>query len=231
METKQKELHKHPTGDMIPDENTGSVKLTYSRSANEFAYELSAFFAALRSSIDFIAKLCALHLKGAQADSISNFLKWIDQGKTGSILKVVAKHQKWLRSIRDYRDYVVHRLVILTQIGGQKEWKYGEWHNVRYPVVVPSTTPKHVPDTRQSRAMASPEDFFDVMTSHSTATGPDGTLLKRDYDVKIFPSSGYIEIDDLMDRELKAFEDFFIAVLTTLKRLKFKAAALDGPKK
>jgi hypothetical protein len=154
MMARQTEVDEHLTGKMIPDQNTSTMKMTFSRTANEFAYELSAFFAALRSSIDFIAKLLVLYSKGNEADSISNFLKWIEQGKTGPTLDVVAKHVQWLKHLRDYRDYVVHRLVIGTRAGGQREWKEGKWYEISYPVVVPSNTPTHIPDTRRARAMA-----------------------------------------------------------------------------
>jgi hypothetical protein len=43
-----------------------TVKATHkvSKSANEFAFELSACLAAIRSGIDFLAKVCAIHSKG-----------------------------------------------------------------------------------------------------------------------------------------------------------------------
>ncbi len=85
LDARQKETDERFGGPMTPDTNTSAMKMTFSRTANEFTYELSAFFAAMRSAVDFLAKVCVLHSKGVQADSISNFLKWIGQGKTGPI--------------------------------------------------------------------------------------------------------------------------------------------------
>jgi hypothetical protein len=211
---------------MLPDNNASKMTMKGARTANEFTYELCAFFAALRSSIDFLVRACVLHSKAVQADSISSFITWIEKGKTGPTLDVVAKHIKWLKALRDYRDHLVHRLVIGTVSGGQREWKDGVWHSTPFPVVVPAETPKHVPDTRRARAMTEPEALFDVRSSHCMVTYSDGTKKVMESKVEISAGQGYLEIEDLMNRELSAFEAFFVDVLTTLTKLNFKAAAI-----
>jgi hypothetical protein len=203
---RQDETDKSLSGEMLPSKGTSKMTMKVSRTANEFTYELSAFFAAIRSSIDFLAKLCVLHSKAVQADSISNFITWIEKGKTGITLNVIGKHIKWLKHVRDYRDYLVHRLVIGTVSGGQREWRDGVWRSTPYPIVVPSDTPTHTPDTRRARAMAEPEALFVEKRSHGTLTYTDGRKEVFESKVEISAGKGYIEIEKLMDRELAAFE-------------------------
>jgi hypothetical protein len=213
-------------GTMLPDKNASKMMMRVSRTANEFSYELSAFFAALRSSVDFLARVCVLHSKGVQADSVSNFIKWIGQGKTGPTLDVFANHTKWLEHLREYRDHIVHRLVIGTVSGGQREWEHGVWHSTTYPIVVPADTPEHVPDTRRARALAEPEQLFIVSTSKGTVTNLDGSTVVIEKTTMIARAEGYIKIEDLMDNELTAFESFFIDVLAALTKLDFQLAAI-----
>jgi hypothetical protein len=98
-----------------------------SKSSNEFAFELCAFFAAITSGVDFLAVACAQHVKEVQqATSITTFLKLITNGKRGPILKVISEHAEWLEWLRDYRDYLVHRVVIPTTSGGQVQWEGGK---------------------------------------------------------------------------------------------------------
>jgi hypothetical protein len=123
---------------------------------------------------------------------------------------------------------VVHRLVVNTVSGGQKEWIDGKWYITPYPVLVPSNTPKHIPDTRRARAAADPAQFFDVFTSHGEVTFADGTTKVIEKKTKMKPINGYIEIEKLMDRELVSFESFFVDVLSELKLLKFKEAPIKA---
>jgi hypothetical protein len=180
-----------------------------SRSSNEFTFELCAFFAAVRSGIDFLAMACSQHIRGVQATSITTLLGLIKNGKTGPILKAIEENTDWLFRLRDYRDYLVHRLVINTTNGGQVLRKHNKAVNTPYPIVVPSETPKHVPDTRRVRAFDEPESRFTVVTSEASVTYSDGRKRLIEHSVDMEPSAGYIRIEDLMKRELTTFECFF----------------------
>jgi len=92
------------------------VTLRSSQSANEFAFELSAFFAAIRSAIDFLARVCAQHLDGVEATRIKTLLR-LARGKSGPILDVIAEDTEWILRVRDYRDHLIHCLVIPTTSG------------------------------------------------------------------------------------------------------------------
>jgi hypothetical protein len=199
-----------------------------SKSANEFTYELSAFFAAIRSSIDFLARLLGEHSKAIEVGSITTYLKLIKAGKVGPTLDVVGKHEAWLVHLQDYRDYLIHRLVIGAISGGQREFKNGQWINTIYPIAVPDETPTHVPDTRVFRAMDDPENKFDVRSSELSVTYPGGKAELFERTFELTPQKGYIRIEKLMDRELKAFESFFVDVVDVLINLKFGPATINS---
>jgi hypothetical protein len=195
-----------------------------SKSNNDYAHELSAFCAAIRSSIDFLVRLMAMHTKSIQVDSIATYLGMAGEGRTGPTVDVVAKHAKWLRHLRDYRDYLIHGLVINTTSGQQRVFKDGAWANTAYPVVLPSETPKHAPDTRRARMMDEPEHRFVYSTREAWHTDEKGHKRIIEHSVEITPQAGDMRIEDLMDRELKAFEAFFCDLMDVLLALNFGPA-------
>lgn len=213
-----------------PEADTLKIKsatMRNSKSANEFAFELSAFFAAIRSAIDFLAIVCAQHLDGVQATSINTLLR-LAKGKMGPILDVIAANTEWIARVRDYRDHLVHRLVIPTMSGGETHWKYGNMVTTPYPIVVPAETPKHVPDTRRARALGDLEARFVVSTSETLLTSSNPHRHFREHTVEIEPAPGYIRIQDLMGRELASCERFFVRIIDTLIKLNFAPISLKA---
>ncbi len=236
IELQQKEMIRlqassEPKGAGLQDAST-TVRI--SRSANEFAFELCAFLAAVRSGVDFLVTACAQHIKEApDATSIKTLFKLIDNGKKGPILEVIAEDIEWLTWLRDYRDYLVHRLVIQTSSGGQVQWKDGKAATTSYPVVVPSKTPINVPDTRRARTFDEPESHFTVATLDAYIADASGKKRLLEHRVKIEPADGYIRIENLLKRELAAFESFFVRIVEVLTELDFTPASSDNdsPKK
>ena len=203
-----------------------SMVVKKSKDAGEYSYELSAFFAAIRSSIDFLCRACAEHLKGVEADSVSVYLKFLKNGKTGPILAVVAAHAKWLESVRDYRDYLVHNLTLNTTIGGQTQMKGGVSVTTHYPVVVPAQTPRVIHDTRMARMLDEPEHKFIIKTTEAWQTDPEGKSKIMTHAVEMEPGPGYMRIEKLMARELNAFEEFFVDIIQAVTKLKFQPAPI-----
>jgi hypothetical protein len=146
-----------------------SATMRTSKSANEFAFELSAFFAAIRSAIDFLARVCAQHLNGVEATNIKTLLR-LAKGKMGPILDVIAADTEWIARVRDYRDHLVHRLVIPTMSGRNHNGVRRSHHITILPMRLSAETPKHVPDTRRTRALDDLEARFVVSTSETLAT-------------------------------------------------------------
>jgi hypothetical protein len=212
-----RELHAGAEPDKV---NITSVAMRSSKSANEFAFELSAFFAAIRSAIDFLAKVCAQHVNGVELTSIKTLLR-LAKGKTDPILDVIAEDAEWIERVRDYRDHLVHRLVIPTSSGGETHWKYGSTATTPYPIVVPAETPKHIPDTRLARDLDDPGARFVVSTSEAFFASSNTGRYFGKHTVEIEPAPGYIRIEDLMRRELAACEHFFGRIIDTLIKLDF----------
>jgi hypothetical protein len=208
--------------------NVVQMTMKISKTANEFTYELSAFYATIRSAIDFLARLLGEHSKAIEVGSITTFLKFVKSGKAGPTVDVVAKHAVWLLHLQDYRDYLVHRLVIGATSGGQREWKNGQWINTNYPIAVPADTPKHVPDTRRSRAMDNPKFNFNISTWEASIAYPDGKTKMIERTVKMAPRDGYIHIEKLMGKELDALDAFFGDVVQALVNLKFEPAVIGS---
>jgi hypothetical protein len=192
-----------------------------SQSANEFGHELAAFFAAVRSTVDFLARVSATHLKGVQTDTVTTLLG-MAKNKTSRILKVIADNADWLCWLRDYRDHLVHRLVVATASGGKIQWKHGQGLVSSYPVIVPADIPNHVPDTRRARALFDPSGFFNELRSEGVVTYSDGKEKVLERTVKYLPTEGHIEIEKLMHRELKKLEEFFHDVIRVLAKLDFQ---------
>lgn len=202
------------------------MSITSSRSADEFGFELSAFFAAIRSGIDFLVRAGTEHSKATKAESVQTLLKLGKSGKTSPILQVVEAHRSWLEHLRSYRDQVVHYLVLNTVSGGQKTWRGGTWVVAQYPIVVPSETPKVIHVTRLSRAMDEPKSRFLTSTTEGWFTDEQGNKKVLHHNVEFQPAPGYLRIEELMQRELTAFESFFSDLLTTLAELNFAPAPI-----
>lgn len=210
-----------------------SISTQYRRPANEFMYELAAFFAAVRSGIDFLARLCIEHTKQMHGvESISKFLAMAKEGRSGATVDVIAKHAVWLMHLRDYRDHLVHFLTITAPIGAGRVWKYGKWKSSLLPVMVPTENPKFVADTRMRRLMEDEDNLpgFSVSTMEMWAAGPNGELIDGKHSVAYLPGIGFERIELQMKHELKMFEAFYSDVLKTLIDLDFAPVEI-GPKK
>ncbi len=212
--------------DNKPDVATHRV----TRSGAEFIFELSAFFAAVKSGIDFLAIVCLKHFKGVEGDSIKTLLKLIKSGKVGPILNEIADNTEWLVHVRDYRDHLVHRLVIGTTSGGQVQWKHGSAATTLFPIAVPSANPNYLPDTRRARAFDEPEHRFHTATREASITYPNGKTRQLEHSITMEPAEGYIRIEDLMKRELVAFERFFARIIEALIQIDFAPVQLETRK-
>jgi len=158
----------------IMSRRTTSVRLQ--RSADAFAFELSAFLAAIKTGLDFLATVGAMHLPGITADSIATLMKQANKGGGGPILAEVSAAMPWLTSVRDYRHHLLHRLVLLPTAGWAVTSRDGAVAAAAILVIVPEKTPAYVPDTRRARMMED-EVPFGVMERRSfgSVTYADGT--------------------------------------------------------
>ena len=102
-----------------------------------YIHELSAFLAAIRSGLDFLAVAAARTMSGTVAHSMHTLEKMVDKGQQSGILEVVKTHQEWLAELRDYRDEVVHRQVVQAPAEGWLVSTKGKTSKAIMPIVVP----------------------------------------------------------------------------------------------
>ncbi|RJR08346.1 hypothetical protein C4588_05750 [Candidatus Parcubacteria bacterium] len=207
--------------------NGAKVKISIIRSADHFIYELAAFFAAVKSSIDFLATACSEYIKGIVTDSIRTFIKGVDKNRKGHIFDVIKKHLLWLKEIREYRHHLVHRMVITASVGHETHKCEHLVKKINYPVVVPKSTPAYFPDTRRSRMLREEMNYLDCIMSESKVKYSDGTQEIVEFSIKYSPSRDFIEISELMTSHLHQLEAFFCDIIVELKNMNFCAIKLQ----
>lgn len=215
-------------------ELNGKIKFSssfkFTKEANEYIYELSAFLEALKSSLDILAEVCSFYLPGVQTNySISPLLKLVDKGRKNLILDVIEQNLDWLKALRDYRHHLVHRLMLTANSGYETQLIGDKTAKVNYPVVVPIKTPSFILDTRLSQMeemMDSDEiDRFPGL-SFGSSTGKyidaDGIEHIIQFGLHATPNKGYKRIEDFMDEHLKAYISFSEQMISTFERLEFQ---------
>lgn len=200
------------------------------RSAQEFVHELSAFLAALRSGVDFIARIAMRSLPGINGDSISSLIKAVQKGRySGPLLDEVKQHLDWLFDLKEYRDEIVHRMVIAAPVSGWHISHKGKTSTQVLPVVVPRHTPKKfLPDTRLARMLDRELPHgLSLHERHGTVTYPDGTVEVLDHSVRYLAADGFVAIETFMFEHLASYDNFVGAMLEALTALNFNHAKIS----
>lgn len=203
---------------------SSTSSISHIRTVQEYCYELSAFLAALRSALDFLAKVVAFSIpEMQQVDSISSFIKKVDDGESGFFLDDLKAHLEWVLEVREYRDEVVHRSVMDSPNTGWHVSHKGKSSVSVLPILIPRHKPVFVFDTRRSRChdMELPVGFYKSET-HGAITYNDGSVEVLEHTEEYLPTDDYVEIDVFMEQHLQAFDDFFDKVLNTILDSNFK---------
>lgn len=191
--------------------------------ADEYIYELSSFLEALKSSLDFLATVCAVHLNGVQADSINTLIKLVKKGYRGPVLDGIAASFNWLIELREYRHHLVHRLVFYPQSGYETTATAESASGSIIPVVVPRTTPKYFPDTRQSRAITAdmevPNGLSKTILESVVMDEDNRRIVSRV--VEYSPADNYIEINDFMNHHLENWRQLLARLMEDLRDINF----------
>lgn len=220
MEAAQKEI----AGATATIDTNFQVKMSVVSSSADFAFELSAFLVAIRSGLDFLAIVAGRTIKGVDCRSMHTLEKMAEKnGLGGPILDIVKKHRTWLKALREYRDEVVHRLVMSAPATGWVVSQHGKAASATLPVVVPRHTPKRSADTRRARMMESdvPVGLM-VQESHGAVTYPDGSHQVIEHDTRYEPAPGYVRIEDFMAEHLAAYDSMLADTLEALTALNFQ---------
>lgn len=190
--------------------------------ADHYVFELSAFLAALRSSIDFLCIACSHHLPGIKTRSIATLIKLVEKGRSGPIFKEVNNNIKWLNKLRSYRDHLIHNLVISASSGYETHRIGNLSKTIRYPVIIPESPPSFILDTRMRRMMEESSSNLDRCWSEIHAKTENGKEEIADFSLKFVPPAGYIIIEDFMQYHLDSYEKFFTEIIQALEDLRFK---------
>jgi len=194
-------------------------------SNTEFVHELGAFLAAIRSGIDFVTVVATKSISGVQAHSIATLIKLTEEGKSAPVLDVVSSHLEWIGSIRDYRDEVVHRLVVAAPASGWRVSHHGKTSVSTLPVVIPKKIPARASDTRRSRMMEMEVPLgLNESRSHVSVTFDDGRTEVLAHSVSYSPAKGYVSIEKYMKDQLASYDAFLSDVFEVLAHLKFQPA-------
>lgn len=187
----------------------GGIEMLHN--ADEYTYELSAFLAAIKSCLDFIAIATRPHLKGFdQMDSIKTLMKQVERkGKDEGIFTIILKYLDWLKEVRDYRHKVIHRTVILTKSSVVIRNIEDRSEIFIHSIFVPKKPPRNILDTRKSQQQFL-EDFKDYDFKYS---------IKKNGKIRYNLPEGLSTIEDLMKEYLDKLVTFFIDYIKHLLTL------------
>ena len=207
--------------------NVVSRSLSSLQPSEQYIYEVSAFLAALRSGLDFLAKVAGKSLPGTTAHSVKTLMKMAKKGGKGAVVNVVKDHLGWLTDLRAYRDEVIHRLVIKAPVTGWEISQKGKTSKAILPVVIPRTIPKLVMDTRRSRMMD--EEVPNGLSRREltmTVTCDDGAEKVIEHDIVFEPSDDCVPIETFMTCHLEAYDVFLTEIFTSLASIKFQQPSI-----
>lgn len=222
------ELQANPSTKLLKPTSASATSYT---THQEAIFELGAMLGALRSAVDFLATMSIMHLVGRNGDSVSMMLKWRSQGLSAPILDTIAPHETWLRELRDYRDHIVHKQAITAPSGFAVSIEGGSVATAVLPLVIPSTTPAYLPDTRYAQMIFADEGPFGLVEQSAMAwmTNADGTKSVMMHEHSYKPAPGFERVTDLADRHLASFRGFLTHICQSLVQIGFKAHSAVKP--
>jgi hypothetical protein len=191
--------------------------------ASEIAYELDALLAAIRSSIDFSARVLGLHLGMDRRISVTKVL---------NVVKTTPNHPfsfllgwaSWIGSIKRYRDECTHYRALRLQTGYEAIQRHGVLASTLRPVVIPLVHGNDQPETRMDQIMYYPLEYpvgLDRSHGSTTVRAQDGTIERFEHSVEYTPADGYILVEQFSSRNVRRLENFLTAVLTEASKAKF----------
>ncbi len=217
----------------IADGSGRKSTFIFTKTCDEYVYELSAFLEALKSALDLLSEICSLYIQGVTTNySISPLIRLVKKGNNNTPLDVVAQSLDWIIGLRNYRHHLVHRLMPSLRTGHREERIGDKTARAYHPVVVPYETPSFVPDTRSSQMMQDMVDEDQIAgLDYGRAVGinrtADGTEQVVHLELSAQPSHGYVTIDRFVTEHLNNFESFFQRLIQALDGLAFKSCRIN----
>lgn len=196
-------------------------------SSNHYIYEISAFLAAIRSCIDFVAIVTSMYLSGMEGiSSVTPILKKINNsGFNCSIFECYKRHTDWILLLRKYRDKLIHYLTLTAQSGYEHHIRDEKEKLVIYPVVICTNIRDlpisgFLPDTRK-KIFYEDHDILDMQRSEISISR-DGKEELQEFEIKYCAPTGYMEVSEFLAEHLEGYKEFFSDIIGAFEQLEFK---------
>ncbi len=95
----------------------GTTEISVTLENREILFEIDAFFAAARSSLDFLASIISRYIKGLDIDTFKRADKILGKSSHAVAKTVKESWANWAEDLVTYRDHLLHRGVLPTTVG------------------------------------------------------------------------------------------------------------------
>ncbi len=194
-------------------------------SVQEIAFEIDAFLAAARASIDFAGTVLALHIGMNRRTSISKVLAFLKK-QPHIPFGFLLTWAPWIESLKGYRDECVHYRALRTQAGYEAVRRKGVLAVAILPFVIPREIRPDQPDTRAERCGMYRDDDdlsegLDKSESWGEVTMGDGSTQVIEHSISYSPATGYVRIEEFCAQHLEKLREFLVRVFEEALKAKF----------
>jgi hypothetical protein len=192
----------------------------------EIAFEIDAFLAASRASIDFGGRVVGLHLGMDEKTSIRSVLKSIKKAPK-SLFAFLLGWGTWIEVLRNYRNECVHYRALQTHTGYEAVSRNGVLALAILPFVIPEEIGHDQPDTRASRSgMGRPDDHLveglERRESWGSISIDGGPHRVTDFSISYSPWVGYVPVEDFCAQHLEKLREFLVKIFEETPKARFK---------
>jgi hypothetical protein len=190
---------------------------------DKIAYELDAFLAAVRSCIDFVSGMLALHMGMNRRTGSTSLLKKLKP--TSPFSGLLTRWQQWIGQVKEYRDEYVHYRTLYMSGGFEIESRAGKSVATIVPVLVPEEVLPDKPTTRVGRNLMMLVDIHKNIGIEGVPPCPKGPM--SDAGEKVmeilaeFERDKYVPVEDLCGQHLKKLHQFVSESFKEVHPLKF----------
>lgn len=194
-------------------------------SVREIAFEIDAFLAAARSSIDFGGAIPALHLGMDRRTSITRVLKLLHKAPRSSFDFLLA-WMPWVEVLKRYRDECVHYRVLRMQTGYKAVRRKGVLAVAILPFVIPQEIGHDQPETRAARfrMYGTDYDVTEGLFEHKRwgeVNMADGSTKVLEHSISYLPAGGYMRVEEFCNWHLNRLRKFLVDMFERSPKARF----------
>ena len=182
--------------------------------ARNVGYEVDAFLAATRASIDFGGSILALHLGMHGRTGITRVLESLKKASPPPFSFLLA-WAPWIENLKQYRDECVHYRTLHAQSGYEALRKKGASVHATIPCVVPCQIGKDRPDTRRRRAFGFDGDLPEGLNKAERwgeVRMDDGSVDVLEHSICYDPAEGYVRVEEFCSQHSEKLCEFLVAI-------------------